>query len=68
MEASNLSNREFGVMIIKILNGMKIDIETIEKDQLEIKNAIPEINNTLEGMNHRLDEAEDQLSDLEDKV
>ena len=30
MEASNLSDREFRVMIIRILNSMKKDIETIK--------------------------------------
>ena len=59
MEASNLSDREFGVMIIRTLNSMKKDIETIKKDQSEIKNAVSEINNTLEGINSRSDEAED---------
>ena len=39
MEASNLSYREFTVMIIRMLNSMKKDIETIKKDQSEIKNA-----------------------------
>ena len=68
MEASNLSDREFRVMIIRILNSMKKDIEIIVKDQSEIKNAISEINNTLEGMNSRLDGAEGQISDLEDKI
>ena len=33
MEASNLSDREFRVMIIRVLNSMKKDIETIKKDQ-----------------------------------
>ena len=47
MEASNLSDIEFRVMIIRILNNMKKDEETIKKDELEIKNAIFEINNTL---------------------
>ena len=56
MEASNLSDREFRVMIIRILNGVKKDTETIRKDQSEIKNAISEINNTLEGVNNMLDE------------
>ena len=46
MEARNLSDREFRVMIIRILNGMKKGIETIKKNQTEIKNAIFEINNT----------------------
>ena len=40
MKASNLLDREFRVMIIRMLNTMKKDIETIEKDQSEIKNAI----------------------------
>ena len=32
MEASNLSDREIKVMVIRILNNMKKDIETIKKD------------------------------------
>ena len=44
METSNLSYREFTVMIIRILNSMKEDMETTKKDQSEIKNAISEIN------------------------
>ena len=31
METSNLSDREFGVMIIRLLNSMKKDIETIKR-------------------------------------
>ena len=58
MGASNLSDREFRVMIIKIFNSMKKDIEIIKKDQSEINNEISEINNTLEGIKSRLDEAE----------
>ena len=57
MEASNLFDRELRVMIIRILNSMAKDIETINKDQSEI-------NNTLEGINSRLDEAENKISDL----
>ena len=33
MEASNLSDREFRVMIIRTNNSMKKDIESIKKDQ-----------------------------------
>ena len=68
IEASNLSDTEFKVMIIRKLNRMKKDIKTIKKDQSEINNAMAEINNTLEGINSRLDEAEDHISDLEDKA
>ena len=35
------------------------DIETIKKDQSEIKNVIPERTNTLEVINSRMDVAED---------
>ena len=59
MEASNLLDKEFSVMITRILKCMKKDIGTIKKDQSEIKNAISEINNTLERINSRLHEAED---------
>ena len=67
MEANNLSDR-FRVMIMRILNSMKKDTETIKKDQSEIKNAIPEINNILEGINSRLDKAEGRINILEDMV
>ena len=42
MEMSNWSDIEFKAMIIKLLKTMKQDIETIKKDQSEIKNAISE--------------------------
>ena len=57
-EASNLSNIEFKVIVIRILNSMKKDTETIKKDQSETKNTISEMKNTLEGIKSRLDEAE----------
>ena len=47
---------------------MKTDIETMNKKQLEVKNAISEMKNTLEGIKRRLDEAEDRISDLKNKV
>ena len=68
MEASNLSDVEFRLMIIRMLSNMKKDVETIKKNQSEIKNAVSKINNLLEGINSRLHEAEDYISDLEDKV
>ena len=59
MEASNLSDREFRIIIIRILNSRKKDIETIKRDQSDIKKAMSEINNTLKGINSRLSEAGD---------
>ena len=68
METSNLSDKEFKVMITRILNSIKKEMENIKKDQSEIKNAISEINNTLERIKSRLNETEDWISVLEDKV
>ena len=53
MEASNLSDREFRVMI------MKKRYRNHKKVPVKIKNAIPEISNTLEGVKNRLEEGED---------
>ena len=57
MEPSNLLDTEFKVMITRMFNSMRKDIETIKRDQSKIKNAVSEIKNTLEGIN-RLGEAE----------
>ena len=46
---------------------MKKDIETIYKNQKEMKNTISEMKNTLEGIKSRLNEAENEISDLEEK-
>ena len=46
-------------MIISIHKSMIKYIETIKKDQSEIKNVISEVDNTLEGISNRLQEAED---------
>ena len=66
MEASNLSDIEFKKMVIRILNelsenynSMTKDREIIKKNQSEMKNTTSEVTNTLEGTNTRLDEAED---------
>ena len=42
-EASDPSDIEFKVIIIKMLDNMKKDTETIKKDQSEIMNTICEI-------------------------
>ena len=44
---------------------MKKDIETLNKNKFEMKNAISEINNTREEIKSRLDKAEDQITELE---
>ena len=42
---------------------MKKGIETLNKNQMEMKNAISEMKNTLERIKSRLDEAEDRIGD-----
>ena len=56
MEASNLSDSKFRVMIIRILNSMKKETETIKKGQSEIKNALASVTQWIERgpVNHRV--------------
>ena len=68
MEMSNLSDTELKVIVIRMLNTMKKNIEIIKKDQPEVKNTLSELKNILEGMNSMLDETEDSISNLEDRI
>ena len=78
-EIGNLHEKEFRVMIVKMIqnlgNRMEKIQETFNKDREELKskrtmmnNTINEIKNSLEGINSRITEAEERLSDLEDKI
>ena len=66
-DLSYMPDKEFKVMIIKILTGLEKRVEDIsktlnteiKKKQSEIKNTINEIKNTLDGINSRLEEAEE---------
>ena len=42
-------------------------METIKKDQSEMKDTLTETKNNLQGINSRVDEAENQISNLEYK-
>ena len=53
MEASNLSDTVFIVMIIRIFNSLEKNPTDTKNDQSEIKNAISEISNLLKGINSR---------------
>jgi len=75
-EVRNMPDKQFKVMIIKILS---LDLRKVEdinealnkkikKNKSEMKNTITEIKNTLDGLNSRLQETEKQISDLEDRV
>ena len=83
-EISNLPEREFRIMIVKMLwrleNRMgKMQetfntVNTITKDIEEIKNKqrwitqLLKLKNTLEGTNSRITEAEERLSELEERM
>ena len=78
-EIGSLPEKEFRVMIVKIIqtlrNRMEKIQETFNKDLEELKskqtmtnNTINEIKNTLEGSNSRITEAKEWICDLEDKI
>ena len=78
-EIGSLPEKEFRVMIIKMIqnlgNRMEKIQETFNKDLEELKskqtimnNTISEIKNSLEGINSRITEAEEQIRDRKSVV
>ena len=78
-ETGNLPEKEFRVMIVKMIQNLgnkmeKIqetvnrDLEELKSKQTVMKNTITEIKNTLERINNRITEAEERISELEDKM
>ena len=74
MEIRNLLNKEFKVVIIKLLNelGRRMDeynetfnkeLENTKKNQKELKNMIPEIKNIPERINSRLYDIEEKIGE-----
>ena len=67
MELANLPEKEFRIMIVKMIQDLgermeaKIDKmqEMFTKDLEELKKKQTEMNNTLEGINSRITEAEE---------
>ena len=83
MEIVNLPEKEFRIMIVKMIQDLgkrmevKIenmqemfnkDVEELKNKQTEMNNIINEMKNTIEGINSRLTEAEERISDLEDRM
>ena len=79
-EISNLSEKEFRVMIVKMIHdlGKRIkaqiekiqekfnrDLEELKNKEIEMNKMITKMKNTLEGNNSRITEAEEWISDLE---
>ena len=57
MEISNLSDAEFKTLVIRMLQELSEDLNSIEKIQSETKDSLIEIKNNLQGNNSRVDEA-----------
>lgn len=78
MGIRSMSNKEFKVMVTKILTGLEKRVENIsemsterensKKNQSKMKNSIITIKNTLEGINNRLEDPEEWINNLEDTV
>ena len=77
-EKGSLPEKEFRVMIVKIIQNLgsrmeKIretfnkDLEELKSKQTMMNNIITEIKNTLEGINNRITEAEEWITELGDK-
>ena len=78
-EIGNLPEKEFRVMIVKMIQNLgnrmeKIqetfnkDLEKLRSKQTVMNNTITEIKNTLERIDSRITEAEEWISELEDKM
>ena len=82
-ETGNLPEKEFRVMIVKMIQNLgniteawikklkemfNKDIEEQKNKQKEMNNTITEMKTTLEGINNRITEAEERISKLEDKM
>ena len=81
VEIGNLPEKEFRIMIVKMIQDLgkrmeaKIekmqevfnkDLEGLKNKQTEMNNTITKMKTTLEGINSRITEAEERISDLED--
>ena len=82
-EIGNLHEKEFRVMIVKLIQNLgnrmearieKIqemfnkDLEELKDKQTEMNTTITEMKNSLDGINNRITEAEERISELEDKM
>ena len=83
VEISNLPEKEFRIMIVKMIQDLgkrmeaKIekmqemfnkDLEELKNKQTEMNNTITAMKTTLEGINSRITEAEERISDLKDRT
>ena len=78
-EIGSLPEKEFRVMIVKMIQNLgnriekiqemfNTDLEELKSKQTVMNNTINKIRNSLEGINSRITEEEERRSDLEDKT
>ena len=83
VEIGNLPEKEFRIMIMKMIQDLRKrmeakiekmqemfnkDLEELKNEQTEMNNTITEMKTTLEGINSRITEAEERISDLEHRM
>ena len=83
VEIGNLPEKEFRVMIVKMIQdfGKRMEaqtekiqemfnqeLESLKNKQKEINNTITEMKNTLEEINSRINQAEERMGELEDRM
>ena len=76
VEIGNIPEKEFRIMIVKMIQDLGKRMETkikkmqerFTKDLQGLKNKQTEINNTLEGINSKITEAEEWINDLKDRM
>ena len=83
VEIGNLPEKEFRIMIVKMIQDLRKrmeakiekmkemfnkDLEELKNKQTEMNNTITEMKTTLERINSRITEVEEQISDLEDRM
>ena len=67
MEISNLSDAEFKILFIRMLEELSEDLNSIKNIQSEMKDTLIEIKNNLQRNNNRVNKAEKQNNDIEHK-
>ena len=72
MEIGNLPEKEFSIMIVKMIQYLRNRMEKMQEmfteDPEELKSKPTEMDNSLEVINPRITEAEEQISKLEDRM
>ena len=65
MKTSSLLGAEFKTLVIRMVNELSENINSIKKNQSEIKDTLTEMKNNVQGIKRRVGEVKNQISDLE---